>query len=321
MSITTRQFISIYTIRARKKNSNHLTFEELIEDKKKLGYKDLFLTIQEFLEELESTSFEDKEKESVTGIENLTIEPRNRRISGMLRSGVFGVEGVLYDTASSKGRKLEKHEAPLYGYYFTFYIPKDGHSGVFALHSRGRHGCKTQLDLALKKYIFDKDLPITVEIFSTKLDFEKDHQAFYKHFSIKRLETVEYRSLKREDALMAGKGIQPKVVVKKSVEVKGGLSSLFNFKKFARKGRQKMLSKVKFRQYVGFKVPEDASFSITVEMDGQEKTMDINKEMRFNMSFDITKEFDDYNRKDPSFAKLKEVAESYIAHAIRKIAS
>ena len=93
-SLTSRQFLSIYSISVRKKYSPQLDFSELISSS---DLEDFFSTLKNFLKSLSENHFNDAEYDTVIGVDSLKVEPLKRRISGFITSGAHGVEGSVYD--------------------------------------------------------------------------------------------------------------------------------------------------------------------------------------------------------------------------------
>ena len=125
--------------------------------------------------------------------------------------------------------------------------------------------------------------------------------------------------MRNESKLIEKRKNNPTVVVKMSARVGRNAETLLDFSEFTKEKNTEIVPKKVFRQYIGASPSRESELNVTIEMDGQEKTMRVSEEMHFRMSFDLTPDFDEYNRKDPTFNKLKEVCESYIQHAIKKI--
>ena len=161
MSLTSRQFLSVYTVQVKKKFSqSEWSFDDLIESDE---FDDFLAILEDFFNDLNRKKVIDKDKDTVLGIDKLLVEPKKRRISGFLNSGSYGVNGSVHNTVSNKvTSKISRDDAPMYNYYFSFYIPRQGKRGVLGLHSRGNHGCKATFHQALRTYLDKQDIRLSL---------------------------------------------------------------------------------------------------------------------------------------------------------------
>ena len=312
-----RSFLNIYTIRFRKKHSDFLEIEEMMSDGQ---YPDPFKIFENVFKNISVAGSEhtNEERKTVTGVKDLDIQVGKRVISGLITSGEYGEEAELLHRKSKDRHPISEDDAPIYDHYFYLYIPKSGPRAIFALHSRGNFGCKTSLDHMLKEYVSKHHPNISVALHPTKLDFKADAGKFYKGFTVRRFKTVKIIPMDNEGKLISGKRTRDKIVVETTIHSGKNGQALLDFATLKNAKDSIKEAKKFIKNYIEGDLNE-AEVRVTVNMDGQDKTIRMTKSMEFEMSFDISEDFNAIKGKQKLKNKLEEACESYIKDAVKRV--
>jgi hypothetical protein len=313
-----RQFVAFYSVRVRKRNAREdLDFSDL--DGTKAGLPRLFDEVHQCLQKLQGAHRRDKENSTTTGVSNLTCQQNQRRIWGVVSHGKYGLSGTLLDTVTSSKKKIRRTHSPMFGYYFHLYLPTSGNRGLLALHSRGKSGCKTAFENAIREYLNRASPNLSISLRPVNLAFD-DRGDFFNRFQVKKIRIVTFEP-KNLVSRVRGNGGRPdeKVTVEKIIHVGRSKGSLIGFPAFARDPVR--TSRAFFRRYIELPAAGDpAQFHVTVDMDGQEKTIRLDaEEPDFHISLDVTEDLPDEEQQDPSFRALHDICTPLIEDAIANV--
>jgi hypothetical protein len=312
-----RQFLSTYTVRVRKFHAREdLTFEQAVADP---DVGDIFEIVREFLAALEKEDVIDAKEKTSIAATRVKDEPVNRHIYGMIESGPYGEPGNLKNTRTRVNRPITEDDAAAYPYYFNFYLPKVGSRGLLAVHNRGKYGCKTPLQRALKEFLETNYPCVRIYLHPFEVDFQKDKnfRFFKKDLQVKRVRAVTWKKLRTQDALIRGtQSEERQIVVEREVHVGRTLSSLYDASALSSVAEAAKATKRVFKQYA--ELPhedEKTKYQITIKARGQEKTMTLEQTLDLHLSFDLTSDLLSYTRNVATLNKLHDVCAQYIDHA------
>ncbi len=163
--------------------------EELILDSV-LGKWDILLELNQylsvFLEEGRIIDFEDKKR--LVRFSEVFLEEEERIVYGIMEYGEYGEEKPIIDKITgAETHNISKNEAPMYPYYFCFFIPNDSRKGVLLVQKIGNKGVRTVIYDVLKD-IFSS-YPFT--IYLNQLVLKKVLDELFSN-PIKRIKFIKY---------------------------------------------------------------------------------------------------------------------------------
>jgi hypothetical protein len=133
--------VSPYTIRCF---NNKLSGENKYCVLNKIGSKDVFVLLNDFIQSKTSTlSIYDKTKQAYF-FSDVTFDQINRRLSGWMKIGEYGLASdILNIKTGAKAFSKTEDNAEMIMHYFQFYIPIGYNEGLCIFHSYRGRGIKT----------------------------------------------------------------------------------------------------------------------------------------------------------------------------------
>ena len=307
-----RTFLSAYTIRVDKKRNRNDEGKNL-PDYCKLncfnGHDDLHDVMLVFLGNLTRNSTNDTYK---TYMKNIKLEFKDRSISGIFESGIYGVSSNLrnVDTDSITYKK-KKNEADVLPFYFLFYIPKDTNEGILLLQRTGKHGIRTNLGTFIEKYFSDNYRGFTVEI--NALVQEEIIKKMLYNGNIKKLRCVKYQApVDRFDGLDEGhEELSYNMEVVLSAHKIPLRSKIKNF--FDSKSSVKTLVELR-----DFNFDYD-TVKVDVEIEGSMRTFDLGRLAKARTYYDISDKVALDTDEHPTFLSIQDIAKTYLNEIIKQM--
>ncbi|MDG0815944.1 hypothetical protein [Bdellovibrio svalbardensis] len=313
-------FLNLYVIRvALNAHRAFIPFEMVID---RAGQaKDFYDVAREFLNNI-STFHQDDEDETVieAATANVDYLRTQRKIKGFLSAGSYGYEGKMINTANGVKSPIPAEHAPAFDHYFELFLPPGGERGVLALHAIGNRGCKTMFHNAFKDFLVAQYPHLKIDIRPLKLDFQEDAERFHNHFRVEKIKRRAYVPRRVEDRNAGGGRVEEQIIVETEVRIGRSIHNpLINFDNLIQAEDPSVPVARLFRRYVDGREIENSTFDVTIDMDGQKKTVRMGQEIKFDMSFDISADVNRDMRRRFSLAGMARIVNQYIEHAIGQV--
>jgi hypothetical protein len=147
-------FLSSYTIRVEGKTDNdqeqapkapYLTLDCFTNG------TDLLDVLLNYLTALKDMPIKDDQERNIISVSELTA--KERRISGVIQSGLYGIQSKLIDIDTNNVvHERTTNQAEILPFYFLIDIPKGRNEGILILSRIGTYGIKTILSKFMEKH-------------------------------------------------------------------------------------------------------------------------------------------------------------------------
>lgn len=152
-------FLSTYTVRIYKvlgigeENNDPSKKLPLILNKFDGESLDIFDVCVRYLKILQRWSYNDKKNKAFFSVSELNIDKQNRKISGFIKTGYYGLAGDIVDV-EKKSIVYEKtvNHADSMPFFFLVYLPRHRNEGIFILERIGTYGIRGVLSSIFSEY-------------------------------------------------------------------------------------------------------------------------------------------------------------------------
>jgi hypothetical protein len=268
------------------------------------GDVDFFEFMHDFLKPHKDHPLDEKQSQQVFRLEKLEKNDDERYLYGILETGEYGTDSVLWDTKSKKeSHKRTRTEAEMLPFYFLAYIPDGPDLGIVLFQRSGNYGIRKMFGNMLNTY-FAKQFPEHKVFLNPVVDEES-----FKKYTNGKIESVRFirYTIPKDLADLVGTGSNQKtgrvelVVYAAKGERLPVNSRLLSF----------LSKKKKIEEFIELDETNFAyqNVKLTSKVAGVRRTLDINNPKHLRAYYDIsaTVNWDD-GRNRPAFASIHEIA-------------
>lgn len=149
-----RYSLAAYTLRVKDKANNQYVQIDNFNN----GI-DIFNVFNTYLSNLTTNSAHDSRERKLLRVENLTAHPRERILNGIIGTGEWGYESVLYDiTRDLESHRRRTNEAEILPFYYLINLPRNSNDGIIILQRFQQFGIRGVLLKDFNTY-FDSQWP------------------------------------------------------------------------------------------------------------------------------------------------------------------
>lgn len=275
---------------------------------------DLLDVLDEFFSGLAKKASRDKEAQQIVRAQKLKKDIDNRRIYGVVETGEYGLESVLWDVETERVvHKRKSTEANIFPFYFMVDIPDGTDEGIIVFQRTANYGIR-QLLYQMLETKFDQDFDDCGVRFMPLVE-EKELEKYQKG----KIETLRFISLNIPkditDAFDRGHREKPGYV-EYVVHAKRGYSIPVQDRLRQFFSGQKPLDKLIALDENNFKYQD---IKVTSRVGPSRRTVDLAKLSKLRSYHDISDVALDGNTGHPKFQAIHERAEALVKRIKKQI--
>lgn len=301
--------LEVYTIRIRQSGDigNFFPMDNFINGDDFLSFFQSYISSFGHLLELN-----DNQKKSLKlDSSRLNISTANRIISGIIESGDYGYESVIYNTSSGKEKyRRQVDDTEIKPFYFLIHLPKNENKGFVILQRLGIYGIHGIFKNHLTKFFKNRYSELLLD-FDPFVSRELAH-AFLDRGNIREFALTRY-NLPGDVAEKLGMIGHEEDIMSIELRIKARRNRVLNLntrvKQFIKNPNARIFS-VRELDSLGF--DGEHKTKIKVELGGNTRTVDLSDTAQIRPYYDIDNEVEKEVSGHPVFNSIDEIAQNLI---------
>ena len=234
-------------------------------------------------------------------------------LKGIIEAGDYGTIEPIIDTDTGK-KEFQKNQshALLKPFFFMFYVPKNSRIGFLILERIGQDGIFTILTNAIKDYC--KDLPEYPE-YNIKIS-----PVSLQPLIDKRMKALKYEAKKIKLMKVVSKDLKISKISDNNIEDKDAEISIIYKWKNIKQDISKFVDSVtkkRNRENTFYVINEDLkcdAISVTIDVEGKEKTLSLGDYTSLGFSMDVTSDIHIADDGYPTFDSIEKQADVLVSY-------
>jgi hypothetical protein len=299
-----RHYLTFYTLTLRKNRSEQLL---AFDESQAAGKKRSFIRLlEDYVGAHKTERFDDSDKTTIW-VSDANFGKKSDEFHCLFHKGNSGPEGTLFNNISKTRKGITENDAPVYPYYLYVWAPGNGTHGLIAFHNRGNEGCKTAFEKSLNRYLSEKETDFRAEIKTLAFNLKSTKSPP----RVRRIEITQFVPLSVTNRVYTGSAKPKEVKATYRVWLPEDVGNIFELDDLLKTEKKIDLIESSIKNMITLpKSAANKTYSVTVDLDGVQRTMKLHKGLEISFGVEITHHLN--GKINPSVAELHKAASDSI---------